>query len=80
MTIVEIKEILVWCVGLNYAILVVWFGVFVFAHDRLYRLHNRWFNISIETFDMLHYAGMSMYKIATLVFNVVPLVALHLSS
>jgi hypothetical protein len=29
----EIKHVLLWCVGLNYVILCVWFGVFVFAHD-----------------------------------------------
>ena len=29
--------------SINYAILIVWFSVFVFAHDWLYRMHSRWF-------------------------------------
>lgn len=31
----EIKDALLWCVVINYGILFVWFGVFVFAYDWL---------------------------------------------
>lgn len=79
MTAIEIKQILLWCVGINYGVLLVWFAVFVFAHDWLYRLHARWFKLPVESFDALHYAGMSVYKIGVIVLNLVPLVALHLS-
>jgi hypothetical protein len=54
----EIKEVLLWCVGINYGVLLVWFGVFVYAHDWMYRLHTRWFKLSVETFDALHYVGL----------------------
>ena len=77
MSIHEIKEILAWCTCINYAILCIWFGAFVFAHDSLYRMHTIWFKLSRETFDMLHYGGMAVYKIAILMFNLVPLVALY---
>ena len=73
-----IEQVLVWCIGINYGVLLVWFGVFVLAHDWMYRLHTRWFRLSIETFDALHYAGMSLYKIGIILLNVVPLVALYL--
>src|SRR3974390_2608496 len=43
----EIKHVLLWCVGLNYAVLLIWFGVFVFAHEWMYRLHGRWFKLSV---------------------------------
>ena len=36
----EIKDALLWCVVINYGILFVWFGVFVFAYDWLYRMHT----------------------------------------
>jgi hypothetical protein len=36
----DIKEVLLWCVGINYAILFIWFGAIVFAHDGLYRIHS----------------------------------------
>jgi hypothetical protein len=76
----EIKGILFWCVGINYVVILVWFGLFVYAHDWMYRLHTRWFKLSVETFDALHYAGLSIYKIGIILLNLVPLVALCLST
>jgi len=74
----EIKEILLWCVCINYAILFIWFGVFILAHNWMYRLHTRWFKFSVETFDTVHYAGMATYKIGIMLLNLVPLMALYL--
>jgi len=74
----ELKEVLLWCVGINYAILILWFLVFLFAHDWLYRLHSRWFRLSVESFDTIMYAGLAVYKIAVIVFFAVPLIALYL--
>ena len=76
----EIKGILFWCVGINYVVILVWFGVFVYAHDWMYRLHTRWFKLSVETFDAVHYAGIATYKIGIILLNLVPLVALCLST
>jgi hypothetical protein len=28
----------------------------------MYRLHMHWFKLSVETFDALHYVGMSLQK------------------
>jgi len=76
----EIKGVLLWCVGINYGVMLVWFGVFVYAHDWMYRLHTRWFKLSVETFDALHYAGLSIYKIGIILLNLVPLIALYIST
>jgi hypothetical protein len=76
MTVCEIKNILLWCVGLNYAVLIIWFGAFVLAHDWIYSLHYRWFKLPVETFDAIHYAGLAAYKIGILLFFLVPLIAL----
>ena len=76
----EIKDVLLWCACLNYAVLLLWFGVYVFARDWMYGLHTRWFTLSIEAFSAIHYAGLAVYKIAIIVFNLVPLAALHLVS
>jgi hypothetical protein len=80
MTTSEIKGVLLWCVGINYGVLLVWFGVFVYAHDWMYRLHTRWFKLSVENFDALHYLGISIYKIGIILLNLVPLIALYLST
>jgi hypothetical protein len=76
----DIKHVLLWCVGLNYAILLIWSGVFIFAHDWMYRMHTRWFKLSVETFDATHYAGLAVYKIGIILLNLVPFIALCLVS
>lgn len=76
----EIKEFLLWNVGINYGVMLVWFGVFVYAHDWMYRMHTRWFKLSLETFDALHYGGLSIYKIGVILLNLVPWVALYLAT
>ena len=55
-------------------------AAFVFAHDWMYRMHDRWFKLSVETFDAIHYAGLAVYKVGILLLNLVPLVALYLIS
>ena len=80
MTTTSITEFLLWCVGINYGFLLLWFVGFAFAHDWMYRLHRRWFRLSVETFDAIHYAGMAAYKLAILLLNLAPLLALYLSN
>ena len=69
-------DFLLWSLIINYVILLWWFGAFVFARGWMYRLHSRWFRISEERFDTIHYAGMAIYKIGILLFNLAPLIAL----
>ena len=76
MTVIELKEFLLWSVVVNYGILCLWFGAFCFAHDRVYQLHTRWFKLSYENFDTIHYCCMAIFKIGVLLFNVAPLIAL----
>ena len=80
MTTNAIKSVLLWCVGLNYLVLFIWSGVLVFAHDWMFRMHSRWFKLSVETFDAIHYAGLTVYMIGIILLNLVPLVALCLVS
>jgi hypothetical protein len=75
-----LREVLLWSMVINYGVLLIWFAAFTLAHDRIYALHHRWFSISRETFDALHYGGMAVYKIGVLLLNVAPLVALWLVS
>ena len=80
MNVTLLKDLLLWSVAINYAILILWFGVFRLAHDWLFRLHRRWFKLSGETFDALTYGGIALYKIGIMLFNLVPLLALTLAT
>jgi len=75
-----LRDVLLWSMVINYGVLLIWFAAFTLAHDRIYALHHRWFSISRETFDALHYGGMAVYKIGVLLLNLAPLVALWLVS
>jgi hypothetical protein len=72
----DIKCFLLWSLVINYGILFIWFGTFAFAHDWVYRMHTRWFRMSVETFDAINYGGVAIYKIGIALLNLVPLIAL----
>ncbi len=76
MTIEAARTFLLWCTLINYGILLLWFLIIGLAHDSLQRLHGRWFHLSTDLFDALHYGGMSIYKIGIILFNLVPFVVL----
>jgi len=78
MSIAIARDVLLWCIVINYGVLIVWFLFFMLAHDWMYQLHGRWFHLSVEQFDALHYAGMALYKIGILLLNLVPYIALRL--
>lgn len=78
MNIAQLTDFFLYCLLLNYAILIVWFLAFVFAKNFIKKLHMQWFKLSDAQFDAVHYAGMAIYKIAILVLNLAPYIALKL--
>lgn len=71
-----LQSVLGWCAIINFAIVIYWFVMMVFAHDWVYRLHSRWFAMSEERFNAIHYSGMMWYKLASFMFTIVPYFAL----
>jgi len=65
---------------INIGLLLWWLLFFIFAHDFIYRMHSRWFKISGETFDAIHYGGMAFYKICIFIFCIVPYITLLIIS
>ena len=78
MTLVIIRKTLAWCSVINIGLLLWWFLFFVLAHDWMYRLHSKWFKVSVEEFDSIHYRSMAFFKASLLVFNLVPYFALRI--
>ena len=76
MTIDMLRETLLWCFIINMGIL-LWWGLFItFAHNWVYKFHGKWFKISVETFDAIHYTGIIFFKLCIFFFNLVPYLAL----
>lgn len=72
-----VRKTLLWCTVINYGVLLVWFLFFMLAHEWIYQLHGRWFHLSVEQFDALHYMGMALYKVGILLLNLIPYIALR---
>jgi hypothetical protein len=68
MTIEVVRDILAWCAVINIGLLLWWF----------YRFHSKWFNLSVDRFDAIHYAGMAAFKMGIWLFNLVPYFALRI--
>ncbi len=67
-----------WCSIINGALLTLWITVFLLAPELVYRTQSKWFPIPRETFNVIFYSFLGLYKILFLVFNVVPYVALRI--
>jgi hypothetical protein len=80
MTIQLFQTFIGWCAVINYGLLLFWAAIFILVHDRVYRLHSQWFDLTKERFDALHYLLMGVYKILVLVFFVIPYFAILLTT
>lgn len=78
MTLAALKTFLLWSLGFHTLLLTLWFFIFVGAHDWMYRLHTRWFQLSVATFDTLHYAGMGLYKLGIWLAFGIPCAVIYL--
>ena len=77
MTLELIRTFLGWAAVLNMALLLIWAGLFIFARQWMVRLHSRWFKLSPEVFNAMHYAGMGLYKIAIWMLFIFPYLILR---
>lgn len=78
MSIEILQSFLGWCTVINFGLLLLWAVGFMLAHAWIYRLHMKWFSMPVERFNAIHYAGMALFKICILFFNLVPYIALQI--
>ena len=78
MTVELVIAVLGWCTLINFCLLVWWVLFLTIAHDWTLRLHTKWFRLSPEQFDSIHYSLMGVFKIGVIVFNLVPYLALRI--
>ncbi len=71
-----IRSFLMWCSIVNIGLLAIAFLFITLAGDWLHRIHSLWFPIPRDTFNLVAYCFLGLFKILVLVFNVVPYVAL----
>jgi hypothetical protein len=76
MDIPTLTNFFMWCTIINGALLLLWTTISLLAPDLVYRTQNKWFPIPRETFTVVFYSFLGLFKIVFLVFNLVPYMAL----
>ena len=76
MDIQKLKSFFMWCTIINGILLVFSFALCVLVPDLIYSIHEKLFQISHETLNVLVYSFLGLFKIFWLVFNVTPYITL----
>lgn len=76
MTIQTLTTFFMWCTVINGTLLIFWTIMCIVAPDLVYRTQSRWFPMPRNTFNIIIYSFLGLFKIFFLFFNVVPYVAL----
>jgi hypothetical protein len=73
------RDVFLWCFVMNFVFLLLWAGMLVVAKDGIYRIHSRFIRITEDQFNIIHYAGMMVFKMIIVAFNLVPFIALNIA-
>ena len=79
MNIEVMRNALLWCSIIDYGLLILWAVLIMLPHQWMYRLFERWCRLTPEQFDAVNFAGLVLFKILVLLFNVVPYIALRIA-
>ena len=78
MDIQTLTTFFMWCTILNVALLLLSSLMCICAADWAYRIHSKLFSISRETFNVVIYSFIALYKLLVIVFILIPYVALSI--
>jgi len=62
----------------NLALQLLWALIFITAHDWMYAMNARWFNIDKHEFDLLNYGLIGFLKIINIAFFLFPYLSIKL--
>jgi len=75
----DFRGVLGWCTVINFGFMMLWFLVFLVAHDFVYQVHSSIFpGLTPESFDVLHYQLLTFFKVSVMLLNFVPYIALRI--
>jgi hypothetical protein len=76
MNIQTLVTFFMWCTIINGVLFFLTVTMFMLAPDFLYRTQSKLFPIPRETFNVVFYSSLGMFKLILLIFNVIPYIAL----
>ncbi len=71
-------KMLGWASIINFSLLFLWFIIFMFAKDWIYKIYRKWFPISEEKMDIIHFCLMGVFELVTFAFFLAPYIALRI--
>ncbi len=77
MNIEQIRDALLYCTIINFALLWLWALLHMLPHEWWYNPARRMFRVSVEQLDAFSLAGIILYKLGIVLFNLVPYLALR---
>lgn len=80
MSIDQLRELFMWMSIINVALLLLSFLMTASMGGFIYRMHSRWYPMSREAFNVAIYKMIGEFKLAVIVFNVVPYIGLVIIS
>lgn len=78
MTLELMRAALGWCGVINIGLLTWWVLFIMCAGDFVYRMHSKFFPLTREQFNGIHYSGIVIFKLAIFMLNIVPYLALRI--
>jgi len=75
-TIAMLTSFFMWCTIINGSLLIFWGFFIVFMPNLVFQLQRKLFPISRETFDVVIYSFMGIFKLFFIFFNVTPYIVL----
>ena len=77
----RIRNILFWCMLLGFGVLLIWFGMIVFAGEQVHALHTNLGTVrglSLDLFMSANYIGIGMWKMGVIFFFAIPWLAMKI--
>jgi len=76
MEIHTIRAFFMWCTIMNGVLLLLSGMICAFAGGWVYRVQSRWYPVTRDTFNVVIYSFIGLFKMLFLMFNLVPYIAL----
>ena len=73
-----VANILLWCFGLSVVFILLWVGLLVLMGEFVYNWHANFFQIPREQFEVLHYLGLMLAKVAVFELFLFPYLGIRL--
>lgn len=78
MNIQLLKSFFMWSATINFGVLILWFLAIAAWKESFYKLQTRWFPMSKERLIVCNYVMYGLYKLAIILFNLVPWLVLSI--